>query len=66
MSLVMTLFWEQAFHLNFFRQLGGKKEKKESEVAQTLCDPTDPSPPGSVLQARVLEWVVISFSRGSF
>ena len=35
----------------------------------TLCDPMDCSPPGSsvheILQARILEWVVISFSRGS-
>ena len=34
-----------------------------------LCDPTDCSPPGStvngILQARVLEWVAIPFSRGS-
>ena len=44
----------------------------ESEVAQscpTLCDPVDCSPLGSsahgILQARVLEWVAISFSRGS-
>ena len=42
------------------------------EVAQlcpTLCDPMDYSPPGSsihgILQARILEWVAISFSRGS-
>ena len=42
------------------------------EVAQscsTLCDPMDCSPPGSslhgILQARVLEWVAISFSRES-
>ena len=40
-----------------------------SEVAQsclTLCDPVDCSPPGSsvhgILQARILEWVTISFS----
>ena len=36
----------------------------------TLCDPMDCSPPGSsvrgILQARTLEWVVISSSRGSF
>ena len=45
----------------------------ESEVTQscpTLCDPVDCSPPGSsvhgILQARVLEWVAISFSRGLF
>ena len=44
--------------------------KSESEVAQscpTLCDPVDCSPPGSsvhgILQARILEWVAISFSR---
>ena len=44
----------------------------ESEVAQsctTLCDPIDCSLPGSsvhsIFQARVLEWVAISFSRGS-
>ena len=33
---------------------------------QTLCDPVDCSPPGfTVLQARILEWVAIPFSRGS-
>ena len=35
----------------------------------TLCDPTDYNPPGSsvrgILRARLLEWVVISFSRAS-
>ena len=34
-----------------------------------MCDPMDCSPPGSsalgVFQARILEWVAISFSRGS-
>ena len=51
---------------------GNVNLKSESEVAQscpTLCDPMDYSPPGSslhgILQARVLEWVVISFSKGS-
>ena len=46
--------------------------ESESEVAQscpTLCDPMDYSLPGSsihgIFQARVLEWVAISFSRGS-
>ena len=44
----------------------------EGEVSQscpTLCNPTDCSLPGSfihrIFQARVLEWVAISFSRGS-
>ena len=47
-------------------------KESESEVAQscpTLCDPVDCSPPGSsvhgILQARILEWVAISFSKGS-
>ena len=35
----------------------------------TFCDPMDCSPPGSsvhgIFQARILEWVVIPFSRGS-
>ena len=35
----------------------------------TLCDPMDCSPPGSsahgILQARILKWVAIPFSRGS-
>ena len=46
-----------------------QERKKESEVAQsclTLCDPMDCSLPGSsvhgIFQARVLEWVAISFS----
>ena len=45
---------------------------KESDIAQlcpTLCDPMDCSPPDSsvpgIFQARVLQWVAISFSRGS-
>ena len=47
-------------------------EKKEGEVIQscpTLCDPLDCSLSSSsihgIFHARVLEWVAISFSRGS-
>ena len=47
-------------------------QESESEVAQlcaTLCDPMDGSPPGSsvhgIFRATVLEWVAVSFSRGS-
>ena len=39
------------------------------QLCLTLCDPIDGSPPGSsvhrILQARILEWVVIPFSRAS-
>ena len=40
-----------------------------SQSCPTLCNPMDCSPPGSsvhgILQARILEWVAIPFSRGS-
>ena len=46
---------------------------RASSVAQsclTVCDPMDLSPPGSsihgISQARILEWVVISFSMRSY
>ena len=42
---------------------------KSLQLCPTLCDPIDGNPPGSavpgILQARTLEWVAISFSRGS-
>jgi len=41
---------------------------KSLQSCLTLCDPIDSSPSGSpvpgILQARTLEWVAISFSRG--
>ena len=40
-----------------------------AESCSTLCNPIDCRPPGSsvhgISQARILEWVAISFSRGS-
>ena len=40
-----------------------------TQSCPTLCDPVDCSPPGSSvhghLQARILEWVAIPFSKGS-
>ena len=40
---------------------------KSLQSCPTLCDPVNGSPPGSpvpgILQARTLEWVVISFSK---
>ena len=60
-------------------KISGRQKKKShlpysrvSEIAQScpaLCDPMDCSLPGSsihgIFQARILEWVAISFSRGS-
>ena len=41
-----------------------------AQMCLTLCDPMDCSPPGSsvheIFLARILEWVAISSSRGSF
>ena len=49
-----------------------ERERERERVAQsclTLCNPMDYSPGGSsvhgILQARILEWVAIPFSRGS-
>ena len=40
-----------------------------AQLCLTLCDPMDCSLPGSsfhgIFQARILEWIAISFSRGS-
>ena len=58
--------------VNYEKYTLHKEWKVEVLVAQlclTLCDPMDCSLPGSsvhgILQARILEWVAISFSRGS-
>ena len=52
--------------------LRSRESESGSEVVQsclTLCDPIDCSVPGSsvhgIFQAIVLEWIAISFSRGS-
>ena len=41
----------------------------KTQSCPTLCDPMDCSPPGfsvhGILQARILEWVAMSSSRGS-
>ena len=47
-------------------QLPTAAATKLFQLCPTLCNPTDSSPPGSsipgILQARILEWVAISFS----
>ena len=46
-----------------------KKQSEFDQLCPTLCDPMDCSLPGfsvyGIFQARVLEWVAISFSKGS-
>ena len=62
--------WE--LKVQCWRNLFMIRSQSVSEVAQsypTLCNPINCSLPGSsihgIFQARVLEWVAISFSRGS-
>ena len=48
------------------KKLAAAAAAKSLQLCPTLCDPIDGSPPGSSvpgsLQARILEWVAISFS----
>ena len=50
-------------------EMGNDGKSEVSQSCLTLCNPMDCSPPGSsvhgIFQARILEWVAISFSRGS-
>ena len=45
------------------------EEREVAQLCPALCNPRDCNPLGSsiheILQARILEWVAISFSRGS-
>ena len=66
------ILWRNTFQVFFFNFLFCIEVKVKVLVAQsclTLCDPMDCRPPGSsvhgVLQARILEWIAILFSRGS-
>ena len=47
-----------------------ESESVSCSVYLTLCEPMDCSPPGSsvrgIVQARILEWAAIPFSRGIF
>ena len=65
--LLFRLLWETDQSLIFF--LSEKKRKLVAQSCLTLCDPVDCSLLGSfvhgILQARILEWIAISFSRGS-
>ena len=74
-ELAVELWMQLAFYLltvpsRFYFNVWVRKVKvKVAQLCLTLCDPMDWSLPGScvhgILQARILEWVAISFSRGS-
>ena len=58
----LHILWKYAIKANFLISLAAAA--KSRQLCPTLCDPIDGRPPGSpipaVLQARTLEWVVIS------
>ena len=72
---VQSLGWEdplekgKATHSSILYSPAAATAAKSLQSCPTLCDPIDGSPPGSpipgILQARILEWVAIPFSRGS-
>ena len=65
--IIITLLYSRNWH-NTVNQLYVVKVLV-TQSCLTLCDPIYCSPPGfsvhGILQARLLEWVAISFSRGS-
>ena len=66
MPFVTTRTDFEGIILSEISQTAAAAAAKLLQSCPTLCDPIDGSPPGSpvpgILQARRLEWVVISFS----
>ena len=64
-ALIRWTFVSKVMSL-LFNMLSAAAAAKSLQLCPTLCDPIDGSPPGSpipeILQARILEWVAISFS----
>ena len=67
-----TIYWSNhsdEMQLTSVCPSGWKWKNEVAQLCPTLCDPKNCSPPGSsvhrIFQARVLEWVAISFSRAS-
>ena len=66
------MYYKQLRYTKLFlpvRLVGNEVKVLVAQLCQTLCDPMDCSPPGSsvhgILQARIVEWVIIPFSKGS-
>ena len=64
--LPKSTFMDVSYPEYFHGYAAAAAATKSRQSCPTLCDPIDSSPPGSsvpgILQARVLEWVVIAFS----
>ena len=66
----LSLLFLILLHICFYPpSINSKAKVKVAPWSPTLCDPTDCSLPVSfvhgLLQARILEWVAVPFSRGS-
>ena len=65
-SSQFTYCWSLAWRILSITLLAWAAAAKLLQLCPTLCNPIDGSPPGSpvpgILQARILEWVAISFS----
>ena len=65
----LSLILGSTFRKFFLWCTSAWEERASCSVTSDCCDPIDCSPPGSsvhrILQARIQEWVAISFSRGS-
>ena len=65
----IMFWWFSYFRLLCSHLSDGKSEMLIAQSCPALCDPKDCSLPDSsahvIFQARILEWVAISFSRGS-
>ena len=63
----MAGVWRKVRVFGLQKSAAAAAAAKSLQSCPTLCDPIDSSPPGSsvlgILQARILEWVAISFSR---
>ena len=62
-------YHKMAAHAHIWSSFIQKRASLVTQSSPILCNPMDCSPPGSsghgIFQARILEWVSISFSRGS-
>ena len=67
-NCALGILLEISIHLEVFKwnNSAAAAAAKLLQSCPTLCDPTEGSPPGSpvpgILQARIVEWVAISFS----
>ena len=68
LDFIRYLYWwlKYAPNINAYKILYAAAAPKLHQSCPTLCDPIDGNPLGSpvpgILQARILEWVAISFS----